>query len=54
MQLAAAAKRIESNKVLLEEAKSHVEDIRLRAEQECIRLSSEVHHDTSAKNLITP
>lgn len=34
MQLAAAAKRIESNKVLLEEAKSHVEDIRLRAEQE--------------------
>lgn len=38
MQLAAVAKRIESSKILLKEAKSHVEDMCLRAKQNDIRL----------------
>ncbi|XP_011639886.1 uncharacterized protein LOC105428959 [Pogonomyrmex barbatus] len=37
MQLAAVVKRIESSKILLEEAKSYVEDIYLRAKQNDIR-----------------
>lgn len=38
MQLAAVAKRIESSKLLLQEAKSHIDDIYLRAKQNDIRL----------------
>lgn len=38
MQLAAVAKRIESNKILLKEAKSQIEDTCLRAKQNDIRL----------------
>lgn len=39
MQLAAVAKRIESSKILLEEAKSHIEDMYLRTKQNDIRRS---------------
>ncbi|XP_011882196.1 PREDICTED: uncharacterized protein LOC105569934 [Vollenhovia emeryi] len=37
MQLAAVAKRIESSKILLEEAKSHIKDIYLRAKETDVR-----------------
>lgn len=43
MQLAAVAKRIESSKILLEEAKSHIEDMYLRAKQNDVRQSWKVN-----------
>ncbi|KMQ93253.1 glucosamine--fructose-6-phosphate aminotransferase [Lasius niger] len=42
IQLAAVAKRIESTKILLDKAKSYVEDIRLRAKQNVCQ-SSEIN-----------
>lgn len=43
MQLAAVAKRIESSKMLLEEAKSYIENIYLRAKQNDVCRSWKVH-----------
>lgn len=43
MQLAAVAKRIESSKILLEEAKSHFENIYLQAKQNDICRSWKLH-----------
>jgi hypothetical protein len=45
MQLAAVAKRIESSKILLEKAKSHIEDMCLQAKQKDICQLWKVHDD---------
>ncbi|XP_029158018.1 uncharacterized protein LOC114930392 [Nylanderia fulva] len=45
IQLAAVAKRIESTKILLNKAKSYIEDIRLCAEQNNVYQSSETIND---------
>lgn len=54
IQLAAVAKRIESSRALLEEAKSRVSEIRLRARQDSARCRSyrQIYTHVSTKVIV--